>query len=488
VIEKVERDFTLYGGLAAVRADILNREMPPETLVEGPSRTGKSLGIGLSLASLLETWPGTKLLIVRKTLKSMRESVLATWEDEVLPSDHPALKVNNRHSQNPRYEFDNGSLAVATGCNGPDDIERIKSSEWDIVWFNEGTDGTLNDWETLLTRLSGKSESGQFGIIDCNPVAKTHWLNRRASTKKMRRVKTTLDDNPRFVDQQTGEYTQDGMRYVAVLDNLTGVRKMRLRDGLWAVAEGAIWPNWDEERHIIDAVLKPNTVTGFYELRFHDGRIVEMRWFFAAVDWGWRAPGCLLVFGVDKDKNAYCVHEIYMTQKDKVWWAEEAEKLRRKYDIQRFACDSAEPDSIDLFNKRMGQNDGYWIAVPVQKQKIGFEASFSVVRERLDKGGLFFLRDCLDDVDPLLVEEKKPTSVLEEIPAYEYHEAKDGQEVKEEPRKDGDDHGCDALRYGMSFLDRNDWQPAPVASEFKPGSVGKLLGHDKVWAKIRGEG
>jgi len=475
---KVERDYTLYGGLADVRDDILSGRMPPETLVEGPSRTGKSLGIGLALAGLMEEQPGTKVLIVRKTLKSMRETVLATWEDEVLPSGHEALRANNRHSQNPRYQFNNGSLAVATGCNGPDDIERIKSSEWDIIWFNEATDGTLNDWETLLTRLSGKAPIGRFAIADCNPVAKTHWLNRRASTPKMRRVKTTLDDNPRFVDQRTGEYTEDGMRYLRVLDNLTGVRKLRLRHGLWAVAEGAIWGNFNEDVHIIDAAIKPNVQSGFYELRFNDGRVVPLTWFFAGVDWGWRAPGCLLVFGIDKDRNAYCIHEIYMTQKDKIWWAEKAEKLRRKYDIQRFVCDSAEPDSIDLFNKRMGKVGGHWIAQPVKKHALGFEASASIVRERLDRGGLFFLRDCLDEIDPLLVEERKPVSVLEEIPAYEYHEVKDGQPIKEEPRKDGDDHGCDAVRYGMSFLDDNNWQPVPEESKFKPGSFGRLLGHD----------
>lgn len=447
--------------------------MPTETLVEGPSRTGKSLGIGLTLAQVLEENPGTKLLIVRKTLKSMRDTVLATWEEEVLPSDHPALRSHNRHSQSPRYEFENESLAVATGCNGPDDIERIKSSEWDIIWENEATDLFVKEHETLLTRLSGKAAIGGFIIADCNPVQPMHWLNRRADTDKMRRILTTLDDNPRFVNQETGEYTDDGKRYVGILDNLTGVRYLRLRKGIWCVAEGAIWGNFDDHLHVIDAPIAP------------------IKWHFASVDWGFRDPGVIGVWGVDAARRMYLMREIYMTEKNSDWWADKALDIQNQYDPRVFVCDPSRADMIDLLNHRLYQRQGRNCAIPAINEIL---TGCNVVRDRLAARpdgtfGIYFLRNALEAVDPLLDERRKPRCTVDEIPGYAFKEVKDGQANVEAPENDADNHGCDMTRYGCMYLDYALYEPEPPPSpKDKPGTLGHELGMDEMFERIeRGE-
>ena len=56
-----------------------------------------------------------------------------------------------------------------------------------------------------------------------------------------------------------GTPTAAGVDYFAKLDALTGVRRLRLKDGIWASAEGVIYEDWDEAVHVIDRFPIPPT-------------------------------------------------------------------------------------------------------------------------------------------------------------------------------------------------------------------------------------
>ena len=204
----------------------------------------------------------------------------------------------------------------------------------------------------------------------------------------------------------------------------------------------------------------------------------------AGVDWGFRAPGSLLVAGIDTDNRIYIVRETYRVRKDLEWWADVAESLRSKFDIQRFVCDPSRPENIARFNVRLGRAGGYHITNKADIAGGGnnaIQAGLSVVRERWDNRTLFILRNALKRPDPILAEAKKPTGLIEELPSYIYREIKDGSPVKDEPAPDADDHSADALRYLCLFLDDHDWRPTPeIDRSFKPGSFGARLGHAEV--------
>ena len=122
----------------------------------------------------------------------------------------------------------------------------------------------------------------------------------------------------------------------------------------------------------------------------------------------------------------------------------------------------------------------------------------STVRERLLHDRLFFLANCLytggkrhvafgetDAIepgpDPMRIESRRPISVSQEIPSYTWREIKDGSSLVEEPAKDSEDHGCDACRYAMVFLDATDWSPPDVAVTYEPGTYGHFFGHAEVF-------
>lgn len=485
----VERSYLLYGGVGALHDDVFASKMPRETLVEGPSRTGKSLGIALTLCAVNEMFPGTKGLLIRKTLKSMRTTVLETLETEALPSGHPALRAHNRHSQTPYYEFDNGSIIVASGCNGPDDWVRIMGSQWDWIWANEATELTLNDWETLLTRLSRfRLPLGNFAIADCNPDAPTHWLNQRANSGQMRRIVQTLDQNPFFVDQATGKYTAEGEKYLVVLDGLSGVRKERLRHGRWVASEGMIWTNFDAGRHLVSATVHVftspakmvrGTITVHNDERFPDP--VEIKRYMAAVDWGFRDPLAMQLWAVDHDSRLWLVEEVYMTHVDLNERAEIAARWQEKYGVDSFWCDAAEPASIDMFNRRMCRTGTDPIARAAEKD---FRVSADIVNQWFADDAIFLIRGALQAVDQLLDADKKPTCLLDEIPGYVYRRGVDGRYVKEEPDPNAASHGCDALRYLAISLDRTDYAPYPAEVAYDPASIASALGHDKMDAMV----
>jgi hypothetical protein len=83
-----------------------------------------------------------------------------------------------------------------------------------------------------------------------------------------------------------------------------------------------------------------------------------------------------------------------------------------------------------------------------------------VVQRRLRKEGdgrarIFFLRDSVVDRDQELIDAKKPSCTIEEIPGYVWHQPNGTTiKAKEVPVKDLDD-GCDAMRYIAAELDKS---------------------------------
>ncbi len=454
-ITVIEHPYSAYGASAQ-----LFRCEAPEVLIVGPAGTGKTRGVLERIHWLAETWPGMRALILRKRRKDMTDSVLVLWEQDVLPPGHEALQGADRLNRH-AYRYDNGAEIVTGGL---DDPQKTFSAQYDIVAVFEATEVTENDWELLHRALRNNVIPWQQAIADCNPSYQHHWLNKRADTDLMTRLHSHFEDNPTI--------TED---YLARLERLTGPRRARLYLGLWVTAEGQIWENWRDEVHIIDA--EPTDK--------HGDSVIE--WFFASVDWGFISPGVLQVWGVDRQRRAYLVYEVYQTQRNIDWWADKAAMLDGTYEFRVIVCDSSDPASIDLLNRRIGRAGGKRRAIGGSKDVV---AGLNIVRERLaftksKRPGLFILRGCMDAKDPDLVDAHKPIGLAEEIPGYVWREMVEGKDVREEPAPGGDDHSCDCARYAMTWLDISTYRPQPRKVKDFPGTFGYVLGHEETWRKIR---
>jgi phage terminase large subunit len=463
----VKETYRAYGA-----ATKLIRAEDFEVLIEGPAGTGKTRAVLEKAFMMAELHAGCRIAFLRKERKRLTDTVLVTWERDVLPKNHEARggpSTEGRHS----YNFPNGSQIVLLGLDEP---EKTFSGEYDMVCLFEAAEGTLDQWMKLIRCMrSGKMPYQQM-IADTNPSHAGHWLNVRAKTDKMVRLKSVLEDNPKYGEEMYQQYVRN------LYSNMSGYVYQRMCRGEWVSAEGMIWENFDLAQHEIEGQLIKNRGGSWdlYVPGWDDS--FELGWFFASMDFGYKAPGTMLVWGVDLGKRAFCVEEIYRTKQNKDWWADRCNTARRKWDILRFVCDGSEPDTIDMFNRRMGKaSDGCWIAEGTKKRAREFEAYASMVREKLDDGSLYFLKDRLIHKDPWLVREQMIHSTTQEIPGYVYAEEKDGSRIREEPDPTIPDHGADALIYGMSWLETRDWHPRPSHERYPARSYGRLLEHDKVF-------
>lgn len=453
----IDRRYRLRGAAAA-----LWDSRDPEVLIEGPAGTGKTTAGLLVVFRDAERYPGSRQLICRKTRVSMTESVLVTWENKVVPVNHPCLTGAGR-GQRQRYDFPNGSSVVVGGLDNP---ERTFSTEYDRVYVFEATEATEDDVEKLLRSLRNNVMPYQQLVCDCNPDAPTHWLNLRAAAGKMTRLLSRHVDNPSLTDE-----------YLKRLAGLTGVRRSRLFEGKWVAAEGQVWADYDPAVHLIDSKrLVPiwEWRGQSAEDRAKDRRIV-LRWFFATVDWGFRTAGCIQVWGVDGDGRMYRVREVYRSrQKVNDFWLPTALKLQDEFRIQAWACDPAEPEFIDTFRAA---------GLPAREANNEVIAGLDEVRDRLNphqEGGarMFFCRDANRDRCPLLAEEKRPTGFEDEVWGYVFRKTQEGQVIREEPDPACWDHACDTTRYGAMFMARGRDLSEAETPKYEAGTMGAVLGHE----------
>lgn len=222
--------------------------LPRDLLICGPAGTGKTYSILTALHCIAKRYANLRILICRETRASLTQSVLVTFEQEVLPSDgmeHVSHGLLRRTRQS--YIYPSGTEIALAGLDNP---AKALSSAWDIIYINEATETTEEAWETLQSRLRRPGRPTQFGylIADTNPADPGHWLKRRADKGLTALWDTTFEANPALHDG--ADWTEAGRTYIANLDRLTGSRRKRLRDGLWAAGEGAWFDGFDTVKHV----------------------------------------------------------------------------------------------------------------------------------------------------------------------------------------------------------------------------------------------
>jgi len=360
-----------------------------EVLIDGPAGTGKTRALCEKCHLLCQEVPNIRVLWVRATRKSMSESVLVVFEANVVPEGSSLLQGAHR-AYRQTYTYPNGAQIV---MGGMDNVNRIMSSEYDIICVFEATEITENDWETLSTRLRNNMLGYHQQIADCNPSHPRHWLIQRAKSGAMTRFPSHHEDNPTITPE-----------YIESLSRLSGHRRARLYEGLWSAAEGLVYPD-AEECFVEHTEPVPGRLVG-------------------GIDFGYTNPFCALggTAYVDDDERThlYIWYERYVSQAlvgshakalptGHVWWA-----------------DPAEPDSI-VELRQAGHRVG--------KAKNDILIGINAVLSRMDAGTLHISERC--------------RALRAELGAYHY----DPNKMSEKP-VDEFNHAADALRYLVMGVDR----------------------------------
>ncbi len=446
-----------------------------ELLLEGPAGTGKTRAILEYINYLCEAYAGIRVLFLRQTRESLAESVLVTFEEEVLWGNHPAISGTSNRNNRQHYTYPNGSHIVVGGLDKP---AKTFSTQYDVIAVFEAREITANTWEWLARANRNFKMPWQMRMADTNPAGEFHWLNshfpqgyrevpdRHKDDNKLRLL-SRHEDNPTYYDHKRKTWSRRGEAYVlGILANLTGARRANLYEGKWASEEGIIYEAWDPAIHIIDYEDMP-----------------EPKWYFGSYDKGLRHPGCLQIWAVNDDRM-YRVMEIYQTNQTMDWWAEQVLEANEDFPLAALVCDPSEPEYIKVFNDRLGSvrgRDGSRIA---RKARNAIKTGVDMVRwglSQADKGPrIFICRGSLVGRDKVRVDSKKPSCLEEEISSYVWAKSRDGAPIRERPDPTCSDHAMDTLRYAAMFMWNRDMSMDRIIPEYPEGSLGDLLDHYEV--------
>ncbi len=406
----------------------------PELLISGPAGTGKSRACLEKVHWMCLTFPGIRVLLVRKTQVSLRDSGLVTFKNYVIPHaiDHEVRWYGGSGSEPEAFRYSNGSVII---CGGMDKASKVMSTEYDMIYVQEATELTEDDWEALTTRLRNGRAPIQQLIADCNPAEPTHWLKTRCDAGMTRMLNSRHEENPRLFNAD-GRITHEGSVYMKKLDNLTGVRYLRLRLGQWAAAEGVIFEEWNPGIHLIPPFEVPDHWA---------------RWW--SIDFGYTNPFVWQNWAENPDGVLFLTQEIYRTQTVVEDHGREILMLTQGQLQPQAIITDHDPDGQATLERTLdvrtrGALGRTATTSAYKKVKEGIEA----VKVRLRSERLFIFQNSVARRDSDLVDRHKPSCTADEIPGYVWAEQVTVGVPKDTPLKEND-HGCDAMRYMVSHRD-----------------------------------
>lgn len=442
-----------------------------EALCEGPTRTGKSWGLLLKLDYTARTFPGARQLVARQTRKSLSESILKDWRDEILWQGHPAISKTASRDHQDLYCYPNGSEVFFTGLDTMQDTASpILSSKWDRIDIVQAEETQESAWETLATRLSSFKTPYHQMTADCNPSAPSHWLNKRFQQKSKlgrERFRFRHWDNPYFYNgiYPAGEWTKEGKEYVETLEaTLTGVRYKRFYLGQWASADGLILDNWDPERHVVDGEVEIDPARGSFVHLKGIEQPIRIAYVSAGVDWGWHPdPGAMSLWAYDSPRwhpkiRRFRIAEVVKTRWQREEWGELAAHWAEKYGCKYFSCDRSNPEAISYFNIRMKKVPGRPMAVKCPPIGGGHRmdrdkgSQIDLMREGLGaKDGhqrTYLLKDAFPHgIDEDLRRAGQATCYEEEVESWAFLRRRGADREESIPDDKCADHALDAARY-----------------------------------------
>ena len=426
------------------------KDKGPEIMIAGPYETGKTLGALQKVHNLLLKYPGARALMVRKSYKSVITSALPSYYNKVLPypPSHAKCPIHPYGGGKPEWiDYPNGSVLLIGGL---DDPQKVLSSEYDFIFVPQAEELTLNDWEQLLSRNTGRAGNAPYSQIigDCNPDVPTHWILGR---KTLSVYHSRHTDNPmlferdkeyNLVTDEDGEpvMTKQGERSMTALQSLTGVRYKRGYLGLWVGAEGLVYEGFDPAIHVIDDI----------EIPAHWRR-------FRVFDFGYNHPFVCQFWALDHDNVLHLYKEIYMsgrTVRQHVNGFGGHIGVRQLSYGQNFEVNVCDWDAED----RATLEEELHIETLSADKRIstGIEAVQNRLKVRGNgKPGILFHRNALVETDDELKTKYLATCTIDEFASYVWRKLKDGGEetARDEAPIKKEDHGLDAVKYMVAYLD-----------------------------------
>lgn len=216
--------------------------------------------------------PGQRALLLRRTTEELREIISVT--QELYPRAIPGCRYDKRDKT---WYFPSGASLWMSYLDAEDDVLRYQGQAFQWIGFDELTQWpTSYPWDYLRSRLRGDKGSGLYMRATTNPGGPgTQWVKKMfvdpapwgkafwATDIETGRVLTwppghSKEGEPlfkrRFIPAKLWDnpyLAVDGL-YEANLLSMSEVERKKLLEGNWDVQEGAAFPEWNREIHVVE--------------------------------------------------------------------------------------------------------------------------------------------------------------------------------------------------------------------------------------------
>lgn len=289
----------------------------------GAVRAGKTkLDNDLFIFELIRAKENAKRDDVTKPMYILGATSAGTLNSNILMDIEDKYQVNFKFDRYGNFTF-MGVYVVTTFTGSIAGVRSIRGMTSYGAYINEATLANKEVFNEIIKRCSG---TGARIICDTNPDNPNHWLKKdyidKADGKSIIANHFTMFDNTflnkRYIENQ-------------IATTPKGVFYERGIQGLWTVAEGVVYTEYDKSIHEVD-------------------ELPDMVEYFAGVDWGYDHFGSIVVIGVDSKDNYYLVDGIAEQGKYVEWWVERAKEFNAKYGDLDFFADSARHEHVEKFN------------------------------------------------------------------------------------------------------------------------------------------
>lgn len=393
----------------------------------GGAGGGKSRAAAEKIHGYMKKYPGAVGIGLRKAREYASKSVVYALLEVI--GDDPTVRYNSSELM---FRYDNGSRIFIAGMKDEGQRQALRSingnGSADFIWCEEANALTEDDYNELLARLRGRAASWRQILLTTNPDGPFHWIKTRLIDGGEASVHySNATDNPHLPPE-----------YLSTLSSITGVLGMRLAKGMWVQAEGVVYDTWNDGLHMIDAM--PQGWEAWRKIR--------------VIDFGYVNPFVCQWWAIDPDERMYRYREIYMTKRTLIdpsgREADHISKIKLLSQGERYEVTICDHDAED---RATLQQAGIYNIAATKDVSRGIQA----VQARLacnvnEKPRLFLLKGALVEPDSTLVAARKPFCTEQEFSVYAWQKMADGKPDKEEPMKILD-HGMDATRYAVMYLD-----------------------------------
>ena len=392
-------------------------------IYEGAVRSSKTICSLLAWIRYTRTGPAGNLLMFGKTERTLKRNII-----------DPLIDMLGKNRCKPNWGDGElmllGRRIYLAGANDEKAQDKIRGLTLAGFYGDELSVIPESFWSMLLTRLSVEGAQA-FGTT--NPDNPSHWLMR--DYLKRARVHLTHDGQVLTDDNGTLDLARFSFRladnptlpasYVEALGHeFTGLWRKRFIEGLWVLADGAIYDTFDPELHV--GPLPVDTA----------GRTDVEHWI-VALDYGTVNPFHALLIGVGANDKLHVASEYRHDSRATGRQLTDAEYST----AMRGWLAGVHPRMVD-------QLEGIY----VDPSAASFQAQLHRDGWQGVRGADNTVLDGIRDTASLLsagrlIIDPSCTGLIGELPGYVWDPdaAKKGVD---KPLK-VDDHGCDAARYGI---------------------------------------